>query len=170
MAVEKNLDAFLHWICRVQRPSSGTDRREEASDTLCPSAFPERISSARCGTRGLPLLTRSADVFVFPGSADTFGLVLLEELASGLPVAANPIVRPLDVIEIAALACLTRFSGEPRSQPSQFPASLRVPRALTLSPSASARQFVDNVFAAHSECVRQSRGAALDPIAGIMFN
>lgn len=92
-----------------------------------PERIPERISSARCGTRGLPLLTRSADVFVFPGSADTFGLVLLEELASGLPVTANPIVRPLDVIEIAALACLTRFSGEPRSQPSQFSASLRVP-------------------------------------------
>ena len=40
----------------------------------------------------------SADVFVFPSRTDTFGLVLLEALASGLPVAAYPVTGPIDVL------------------------------------------------------------------------
>jgi hypothetical protein len=40
----------------------------------------------------------SADVFVFPSRTDTFGLVLLEAMACGLPVAAYPVTGPLDVI------------------------------------------------------------------------
>ena len=41
----------------------------------------------------------SADVFVFPSRTDTFGLVLLEALACGLPVAAFPVTGPIDIIE-----------------------------------------------------------------------
>ena len=40
----------------------------------------------------------SADVFVFPSLTDTFGLVLLEALASGVPVAAFPVSGPKDVL------------------------------------------------------------------------
>ena len=46
----------------------------------------------------LAALYRAADVFVFPSRTDTFGLVLLEALASGLPVAAYPVPGPNDVI------------------------------------------------------------------------
>jgi 1,2-diacylglycerol 3-alpha-glucosyltransferase/glucuronosyltransferase len=50
--------------------------------------------------RGMELARHYAcgDVFVFPSRTDTFGLVLLEALASGLPVAAYPVPGPLDVI------------------------------------------------------------------------
>jgi hypothetical protein len=41
----------------------------------------------------------SADVFVFPSRTDTFGLVLVESLASGTPVAAYPVTGPLDVLK-----------------------------------------------------------------------
>jgi glycosyltransferase involved in cell wall biosynthesis len=41
---------------------------------------------------------RSADVFVFPSRTDTFGLVMLEAMASGTPVAAYPVPGPLDVV------------------------------------------------------------------------
>ena len=41
----------------------------------------------------------AADVFVFPSRTDTFGLVLLEALACGVPVAAYPVTGPIDVIE-----------------------------------------------------------------------
>lgn len=48
----------------------------------------------------------AADVFVFPSRTDTFGLVLLEALASGLPVAAYPVTGPKDVIGSAPVGCL----------------------------------------------------------------
>ena len=77
----------------------------------------------------------SADVFVFPSLTDTFGLVLLEALASGLPVAANPVVGPLDVIGDSGAGVLDANSVDLRSQLSQFPENSRVPVRL---PSASA--------------------------------
>jgi len=43
-------------------------------------------------------LYKRADVFVFPSMTDTFGLVLLEAMASGCPVAAFPVNGPLDVV------------------------------------------------------------------------
>ena len=42
---------------------------------------------------------RSADAFVFPSRTDTFGLVMLEAMASGTPVAAYPVPGPIDVIQ-----------------------------------------------------------------------
>lgn len=48
----------------------------------------------------------SADVFVFPSKTDTFGLVLLEAMACGLPVAAYPVTGPLDVIGDAPAGAL----------------------------------------------------------------
>ncbi len=48
----------------------------------------------------------AADVFVFPSRTDTFGLVMLEALASGVPVAAFPVPGPLDVIGDSGVGCL----------------------------------------------------------------
>jgi glycosyltransferase involved in cell wall biosynthesis len=86
-----------------------------------------------------------ADVFVFPSRTDTFGLVLLEALASGLPVAAFPVTGPRDVIGAAPVGALND--------------DLRTAclSALTISPQAcldfagrhsweaSARAFVENI-------------------------
>ena len=41
----------------------------------------------------------SADVFVFPSKTDTFGIVIIEAMACGTPVAAYPVTGPIDVIE-----------------------------------------------------------------------
>ena len=46
----------------------------------------------------LPAIYSAADVFVFPGRSETFGLVMLEAMACGLPVAAYPVPGPLDVV------------------------------------------------------------------------
>ena len=48
----------------------------------------------------------AADVFVFPSKTDTFGLVLLEALASGVPVAAFPVTGPRDVLGSAPVGAL----------------------------------------------------------------
>jgi glycosyltransferase involved in cell wall biosynthesis len=46
----------------------------------------------------LACLYRSADVFVFPSRTDTFGLVMIEAMACGTPVAAYPVTGPIDVV------------------------------------------------------------------------
>ena len=95
VAVEKNLAAFL----ALDLPGSkvvvgdGPNARRAAAP-LSRRAF-SRPARER---RELARLYASADVFVFPSRTDTFGLVMLEALASGLPVAAYPVPGPLDVI------------------------------------------------------------------------
>ncbi len=65
-----------------------------------------------------------ADCFVFPSRTDTFGLVMVEALASGVPVAGYPVPGPLDVVtvpEVGAVnedlraACLAAVTGDPEA-------------------------------------------------------
>lgn len=87
----------------------------------------------------------SADAFVFPSLTDTFGLVLLEALASGLPVAAYPVAGPLDIIGDSGVGVLDRDLRHAAL------AALTIPRdrcrafAQTHSWSASAQQFLGNL-------------------------
>jgi glycosyltransferase involved in cell wall biosynthesis len=60
--------------------------------------YPEAPVLGGLPTEELLKLSAGAAVFVFPSVTDTFGNVLLEALASGLPVAAFPVTGPLDVI------------------------------------------------------------------------
>ena len=74
----------------------------------------------------------SADVFVFPSRTDTFGLVLLEAMASGVPIAAYPVTGPIDIVERgvsgfldedlgkAARAALTLDRAKVREDSSRF--------------------------------------------------
>src|SRR5688500_8748466 len=70
----------------------------------------------------LARLYASADVFVFPSRTDTFGLVLLEALASGTPVAAYPVQGPIDVVGNSDVAVLSEDLREAAL------AALRIPR------------------------------------------
>ena len=94
VAVEKNIEAFLDL---PDLPSKlvigdGPDRERLAA------RYPDcHFLGPRYG-RDLARHLAAGDVFVFPSRTDTFGLVLLEALACGLPVAAYPVQGPLDVI------------------------------------------------------------------------
>jgi glycosyltransferase involved in cell wall biosynthesis len=94
VAVEKNLEAFL----ALDLPGS----KVVVGDGPQRAALMRRFPDAHfAGWRENGRLARSyaaADVFVFPSRTDTFGLVLLEALACGTPVAAFPVTGPLDVI------------------------------------------------------------------------
>jgi glycosyltransferase involved in cell wall biosynthesis len=46
----------------------------------------------------LAFVYQNADVFVFPSKADTFGIVIIEALACGTPVAAYPVTGPIDIL------------------------------------------------------------------------
>ncbi|MCO4890541.1 glycosyltransferase family 1 protein [Cupriavidus sp. WGtm5] len=94
VAVEKNVEAFL----ALDLPGS----KWVVGDGPALPALRARYPGANyLGVLNQPELARvyaSADVFVFPSRTDTFGLVLLEALASGLPVAAYPVTGPIDVL------------------------------------------------------------------------
>ena len=94
VAVEKNIEAFLDLpgVATKVVIGDGPDRaRLAARYPACHFLGP------RYG-RDLARHLAAGDVFVFPSRTDTFGLVLLEALACGLPVAAYPVQGPLDVI------------------------------------------------------------------------
>lgn len=117
VAVEKNIAAFLS----LDLPGTKVVVGDGPARAALQVRFPDTHFT---GYRHGDPLARSyagADVFVFPSRTDTFGLVLLEALASGTPVAAFPVTGPLDVItdpRIGALdddlraACLKALDGD----------------------------------------------------------
>jgi hypothetical protein len=94
----------------------------------------------------------SADVFVFPSRTDTFGIVLLEALASGLPVAAYPVTGPLDVVGEAGV--LSQDLGQAARAALAISRDAARQRALGYSWRACAEMFlghVKNVYAEHAD-------------------
>jgi glycosyltransferase involved in cell wall biosynthesis len=94
VAVEKNLEAFLSLDLPGTKIVIGTGPAE----TGLKQRFPDAKFLGQIENGKLAAHLASADVFVFPSLTDTFGVVQLEALASGVPVAAFPVTGPLDVI------------------------------------------------------------------------
>ena len=94
VAIEKNIEAFL----TLDLPGSKVVVGGGPALQSLKQKFPQVTFT---GYRENGVLARSyagADVFVFPSRTDTFGLVLLEALAAGTPVAAFPVTGPIDVV------------------------------------------------------------------------
>lgn len=87
----------------------------------------------------------ASDVFVFPSRTDTFGLVLLEALASGLPVAAYPVPGPLDVIGDSPVGCLSEDLAQAVHSALKIDPQLCRDYALGFSWETSVQQFLNNV-------------------------
>jgi glycosyltransferase involved in cell wall biosynthesis len=94
VAVEKNVEAFLE----LELPGSKWVVGEGPALARLRERFPKVNYLGLLDREELARVYASADVFVFPSKTDTFGLVLLEAMACGLPVAAYPITGPRDVI------------------------------------------------------------------------
>jgi glycosyltransferase involved in cell wall biosynthesis len=141
LAVEKNVEAFL----ALDLPGSklvigdGPQRAELAA------RFPTAHFLGRREGDALARFYAASDVFVFPSRTDTYGLVLLEALACGLPIAAYPVAGPLDVVGTAPVAALDEDLG--RACHKALALDRRAARAFALNRSwrASAEQFVDNL-------------------------
>jgi glycosyltransferase involved in cell wall biosynthesis len=102
VAVEKNLEAFLDLDLPGTKLVVGDGPARLALERKYPDAV---FLGARHGEE-LAEIYAASDIFVFPSKTDTFGLVLLEALASGLPVAAFPVTGPRDVIGVAPVGAL----------------------------------------------------------------
>ena len=94
VAVEKNLEAFLDLDLDGEKWIVGDDPAMAAMQ----KKYPDAVFHGMKKKEDLPEYYRKADVFVFPSKTDTFGLVLLEAMGCGLPVAAYPVTGPIDVV------------------------------------------------------------------------
>jgi glycosyltransferase involved in cell wall biosynthesis len=94
VAVEKNIEAFLQLDLPGTKVIVGEGPARSELEAKYPSA---RFVGYKYGEE-LAAHIAAADVFVFPSRTDTFGLVLLEAMACGLPVAAYPVIGPVDVV------------------------------------------------------------------------
>ena len=93
VAVEKNIEGFLDLDLPGSKVVVGGGPQLEALKRRYPNVL---FTGPRYGEE-LARAYAGADVFVFPSRTDTFGLVILEALACGTPVAAFPVTGPLDV-------------------------------------------------------------------------
>jgi len=143
VAVEKNIEAFLS----LDLPGSKVVVGDGPQRAALTQKYPDvKFLGEKTGA-DLTAHLAAADVFVFPSRTDTFGVVQLEALACGTPVAAFPVTGPLDVIAdhpVGALdedlraACLRALTMS-RETCRNF--------ALERSWGNSARQFIGNLGA-----------------------
>ncbi len=141
VAVEKNIEAFLELDLPGSKVVVGEGPALEELRAKYPQA---RFLGAKFGAE-LAAVFAAADVFVFPSLTDTFGLVILEAMAAGAPVAAFPAPGPVDIIpgsgagvcdadlRAACLACLPLDREGVRAYAERF------------SWRASAEQFLQNL-------------------------
>ena len=107
VAVEKNIEAFLS----LTLPGTKYVVGEGPQKAELERRYPEVRYLGLQTEIELARFYASADAFVFPSRTDTFGLVLLEAMATGLPVAAYPVAGPLDVIGDSGAGCLDEDLG-----------------------------------------------------------
>jgi glycosyltransferase involved in cell wall biosynthesis len=107
VAVEKNLAAFLSLDLPGTKlvVGDGPQRKE------LEKRFPDAVFVGTKYGAELASYFQRADVFVFPSRTDTFGLVLIEAMACGTPVAAFPVRGPIDVVKDASAGVLDADLG-----------------------------------------------------------
>jgi glycosyltransferase involved in cell wall biosynthesis len=155
VAVEKNLDAFLS----LDLPGSKAIIGRGPEEARLKRQYPNTTFFGSLSDENLASHLAAADVFVFPSRTDTYGVVQLEALACGVPVAAFPVTGPIDVIAgngIGALnndlrvACLEALTIS-RQACRDF--------ALARSWDNSAKQFLGNVSKVVTDTFSASRAA-----------
>lgn len=94
VAIEKNIGAFL--ACR--HPGTKVVVGDGPARADLARAYPSALFLGKLAGRALAGAYAGADVLVFPSRTDTFGVVMIEALACGTPVAAYPVNGPIDIV------------------------------------------------------------------------
>jgi len=141
VAVEKNLEAFLSLDLPGSKVVIGQGPHEERLRTL----YPEAHFLGAINDESLAAHYASADVFVFPSLTDTFGVVLLEALACGVPVAAFPVTGPRDVVGTTPVGVISDDLKSACLQALKISRQACRDHALRQGWDASARQFLNNL-------------------------
>jgi len=154
IAVEKNLPAFLSLDLPGTKVIIGAGPQEAELKRRYPAA--KFLGQLDNGILAAHLA--AADVFVFPSLTDTFGIVQLEALASGVPVAAFPVTGPKDVIGDNPVGVLNEDLRVASMQALWISREACREFALRYSWENSARQFIGH---AHKVAVGSGREAEM---------
>jgi glycosyltransferase involved in cell wall biosynthesis len=138
VAVEKNIEAFL----RLELPGSKWVAGDGPDLPKLRAAFPNVKFTGVLNQMELAKLYNAADVFVFPSRTDTFGLVLLEAMACGCPVAAYPVTGPVDVIGSSPAGALDEDLRAACLRALEIPRDVARAHAERFSWEACTRQFL----------------------------
>lgn len=141
VAVEKSIEDFL----RLDLPETKVVVGDGPEAGTLKKRYPEAVFTGAKFGEDLARHYAAADVFVFPSRTDTFGNVMLEALASGVPVAAYPVPGPLDVIDGSGAGVLDADLGGAARRALAIPADACRRYAETFSWENSARQFLANL-------------------------
>jgi glycosyltransferase involved in cell wall biosynthesis len=155
VAIEKNIDAFLSmpWsgskIVVGDGPERARLQRQYPNAAFAGYQFGENLAKHLA----------AADVMVFPSRTDTFGLVNLEAMACGVPVAAYPVTGPIDVIEDGVTGALdVDLAAAALRALKVDPAACRA-RALKSGWDMSSREFENNLVPCRDVAAGQFRVA-----------
>lgn len=141
VAVEKNINAFM----AADLPGTKVVVGDGPQLDDLRRKFPEVLFTGSKVGEELAAHYAASSVFVFPSRTDTFGLVLLEALACGIPVAAYPVPGPLDVIGNSPAGVLDLDLATAARSALNVPRELCRAHALTFSWESSTRQFLSNL-------------------------
>lgn len=141
VAIEKNVEAFL----ALDLPGTKWVVGEGPALAELKRRYPQAYFAGVFPQRELARYYAAADVFVFPSKTDTFGLVLLEALACGLPVAAYPVTGPLDVIGSSNAGVLDHDLRAACLRALDIPREAARAHALRFSWAEAARQFAEHL-------------------------
>jgi glycosyltransferase involved in cell wall biosynthesis len=144
VAVEKNLPAFLDLDLPGRKVVVGVG---PMLDELR-ARYPGVLFTGALSGDDLAEAYASADVFVFPSRTDTFGMVLLEAMASGLPVAAYPVTGPIDLVQPTLSGFLDEDLGRAARSALALDRSAIRGVAERFGWQACARLFLQNIEAA----------------------
>ncbi len=141
VAVEKNIDAFLSmpWSGSKMVIGDGPERARLEHQ------YPGAIFTGYKFAEDLARYLAAADVMVFPSRTDTFGLVNLEAMACGVPVAAYPVTGPIDVIEDGVTGALDLDLGTAALRALKVNPQACRARALQSGWDVSSREFENNL-------------------------
>lgn len=152
VAVEKNLEAFL----KLDTPGTKLIVGDGPQRAELERKYPDAVFLGYRFGEDLVETINGADLFVFSSRTDTFGLVILEAMACGLPVAAYPVTGPIDVVEQGVSGILDEDLGKAIEQALILDSKGAIDAAAQYSWENTARQFAEVVGGAQG-IARQPR-------------
>ena len=155
VAVEKNIDAFLRMAWQGSKLVIG----DGPELPRLKAEYPDAVYAGFRFGEDLAKHLAASDVFVFPSLTDTFGLVNLEAMACGVPVAAFPVAGPIDVVEDGVTGALDEDLARAAQRALSIDPMNCRERALNSGWERCSREFESNLVACQGH--RLARGVSV---------